>query len=212
MTSHDPSGWDKNALQQQRVRCLSGGGGLRASYRSMRMFHHSSMPAIVFVLTSDAQRAGKLAVGAAGGQTEESGGRGERVIGRVVPQEARDGGCSSLDVTGARVEHQCHTDFCVPKYARERFNLTTSVESGFLVDWSSGASSEEGLALEAAGGREEEETGCAGGGCGGDGIGRVVPQEAREGGCSSLDVTGARVEHQCRTDFCVPKHARDSLT
>ena len=33
----------------------------------------------------------------------------------------------------------------------DSFNLTTSVESGFLVDGSSGASSEEGLALGAVG-------------------------------------------------------------
>ena len=67
--------------------------------------------------------------------------------------------------------------FCVPKYARDSFNLTTSVESGLLVDGSSAALTEEGLALGAAGGREEEGTGCAGVGCGGDGIVRVVPQE-----------------------------------
>ena len=71
----------------------------------------------------------------------------------MVPQEEQDGGCSSLDVvTGGRVEQQCRADFCVPKYVRDSFNLvTTSVESGFLVDWSSGASSEEGLALGAVG-------------------------------------------------------------
>ena len=85
------------------------------------------------------------------------------------------------------------------------------MESGFLVGGSSGASSEEGLALGAAGGREEEGMGCAGGGCGGDGIGRVVPQEEQDGGCSTLDVTGGRVDQQCRTDFCVPKYARDSF-
>ena len=84
------------------------------------------MSAIVFVLTFDVQRAGKLAVGAAGGRTEESGGRGERVIGRVVPQEEQDGGCSTLDAAGGRVDQQCRTDFCVPKYARDSFNLTTS--------------------------------------------------------------------------------------
>ena len=46
---------------------------------------------------------------------------------------------------------QCRTDFCVPKYARDSFNLTTSVESGFLVDGPSGASTEEGLALAGVG-------------------------------------------------------------
>ena len=79
--------------------------------------------------------------------------RDEDGIGRrVVPQEEQDGGCSSLDVTGGHVDQQCRTDFCVPKYARDSFNLTTSsVESGFLVDGSSGASSDEGLALGAVG-------------------------------------------------------------
>ncbi|CAN0327319.1 unnamed protein product [Ectocarpus sp. 8 AP-2014] len=91
------------------------------------------------------------------------------------------------------------------------FYLTTSVESGFLVDGSSGASREEGLALGAAGGRAEEGRGCAGVGCGEHGIGRVVPQEEQDGGWISLDVTGGRVEQQCRTDFCVPKYARDSF-
>ena len=52
-----------------------------------------------------------------------------------------------------RVEQQGRTDFCVPKYARDSFNLTTWVESGFLVDGPSGASTEEGLALGAVGGR-----------------------------------------------------------
>ena len=80
-------------------------------------------------------------MGCAGGA---SGGDG---IGRVVPQEEQDGGCSTLDVTGGRVDQQCRTDFCVPKYARDSLNLTTSVENGFPVDGSSGASSEEGLAL-----------------------------------------------------------------
>ena len=61
-------------------------------------------------------------------------------------------------------------------------------------------------------GREEEGMGCAGGGCGGDGIERVVPQEEQDGGCSSLDDTGGRVDQECRTDFCVPKYARDSFT
>ena len=65
------------------------------------------------------------------------GGCGEDGIRRVVPQEEQDGGCSSLDVIGGRVDQQCRTDFCVPKYAHDSLNLTTSVESGFLVDGSS---------------------------------------------------------------------------
>ena len=69
----------------------------------------------------------------------------------MVPQEEQGGGCSSPDVTGGRVEQQCRTDFCVPKYARDSVNLTSSVESGFPVDGSSGASSEEGFALGAVG-------------------------------------------------------------
>ena len=73
------------------------------------------------------------------------------MIGRVVPQKEQDGGCSSLDINGGRVEQQCRTGVCVPKYARDSFNLTTSVDSGFLVDGSSGASSEEGLAVGAVG-------------------------------------------------------------
>ena len=138
---------------------------------------------------------------AAGGRAEEGtgcpgAGCGGDGIGRVVPQEEQDGGCSSMDVTGGRVDQQCRTDCCVPKYARDSFNLTTSVESGFVVDGPSGASREGGLALGAAGGRTEEGTGCAGVGCGGEGIGRVVPQEEQYGGCSSLDVTGGRVEQQ----------------
>ena len=116
------------------------------------------------------------------------------LIGRVVPQEEQDGGFSSQDVTGDRVEQQCRTDLCVPKYARGSFNLTTSsVQSGFLVDGSSGESTEEGLVLGAAGGRAKEGMGCAGVGCGRHGVGRVVPQEKQDGGCSSLDVTGDRV-------------------
>ena len=128
----------------------------------------------------------------------------------MVPQEEQDGGCSSLGVTGGRVEQQCRTDFCVPRYARDSFNLTTSVEGGFLVDGSSGASREEGLDLGVAGDRAQERIECAGVGCAGDGIGRVVSQEEQDGGCSSLGVTGDRVDQQCRTDLCVPKYARDN--
>ena len=70
----------------------------------------------------------------------DSVGCGGHEIGRGgAPGRAKDGGCSSLDVTDGRVDQQCRTDFCVPKYARDSFNLTTSVESGFLVDGSSGA-------------------------------------------------------------------------
>ena len=79
------------------------------------------------------------------------GGCGGDGVGRVVLQEEQDGGCPSLDVTGGRVDQQCRTDCCVPKYARDSLNLTTSGESGFLVDGSSGASTEEGLALGAVG-------------------------------------------------------------
>ena len=57
----------------------------------------------------------------------------------------------------------------------------------------------------------EEGRGCAGFGCGGHRIGRVVPPEEQDGGFSSLDVTGGRVNQQCRTDFCVPKYASDSF-
>ena len=58
----------------------------------------------------------------------------------------------------------------------------------------------------------EEGKGWAGLGYRGQGIGRVVPQEEeQDGGCSSLHVTGGRVEQQCRTDFCVPKYTRDSF-
>ena len=44
----------------------------------------------------------------------------------MVSQEEQDGGCSSVDVTGGRLEQQCRTDFCVPEYARDSFNPTTS--------------------------------------------------------------------------------------
>ena len=93
----------------------------------------------------------KNVVGAGAGRKKEWRERELDVLGRVVPQEEQDGGCSSLDVTGGRAEQQCRADFCVPKYARDSFYLTTSVESGFLVDGSSGASREEGLALGAVG-------------------------------------------------------------
>ena len=52
----------------------------------------------------------------------------------MLPQEDDDGGRSSLGgSTDGRVEQQDRIDFCVPKYARESFNLPTSVESGLLV-------------------------------------------------------------------------------
>ena len=66
------------------------------------------------------------------------------------------------------------------------------------------SSREEGLALGAAGGRAEKGRGVRGSWMWRTRIGRVVPQEEQDGGCSSLDVTGGLVEQQCRTDFCVP--------
>ena len=86
-----------------------------------------------------------MAVEAVGGRVEKSGvwegvGCGDKGIGGVVPHEEQNGGCISLDVTGGSVEQQCRTDFCAPKHARDSFNQTTSVESGFLVDGSSEAS------------------------------------------------------------------------
>ena len=81
--------------------------------------------------SSGASRAGCLALGAAGGRAEE-GGLG---TGGVVPPEDQDGGRFSLGGTDGRVEQQDRIDFCVPKYARDSFNLPpSSVESGFLVD------------------------------------------------------------------------------
>ena len=77
------------------------------------------------------------------------GGCGGDGTGRVVPQEVR--ARRRVFFSGRYREQQRRTDFCVPKYGRDSFNLTTSVESGLLVDGSSGASTEEGLALGAVG-------------------------------------------------------------
>lgn len=52
------------------------------------------------------------------------------------------------------------------------------------------------MALGVAGGRAGEAQRCAGDGRGEQGIGGVVTQEEQDGGCSFLDVTGGRVEHQ----------------
>ena len=52
----------------------------------------------------------------------------------------------------ANVQRRFNRSLSVPKYARDSFNLlSTSVESGFLVDGSSGASREEGLTVGAVG-------------------------------------------------------------
>ena len=61
------------------------------------------------------------------------------------PQREQDGGCFSLGVTGSSIEQQDRKDFCAPKYARDSFYLTTSVESGFLFDTLSGAPRGKGL-------------------------------------------------------------------
>lgn len=65
--------------------------------------------------------------------------------------------------------------------------IRTSVESGFLIDGSSGASRGEGLALEAV-----EGYGNTGGGE--HGIGGEVPQEEQDGGCCFLGVAGDVLE------------------
>ena len=72
----------------------------------------------------------------------------------MVLQEVDDGGRSSLGGgTDGRVEQQDRIDFGVPTYARDSFNLLTSVESGFLVHGSSAASTAAALAFGAAGSR-----------------------------------------------------------
>ena len=48
-----------------------------------------------------------------------------------VPQIEQDGGLFSLGVTGSNVDQQCRTELCAPKYARDSFNLTTSMDSRF---------------------------------------------------------------------------------
>ena len=60
------------------------------------------------------------------------------------------------------------------------------------------------LALVFAGGRQA-------GSWGGKGRETGVPQIEQDGGLFSLGVTDSSVDQQCRTDFCAPKHARDSF-
>ena len=71
-----------------------------------------------------------------------------------VLQIEQDGGLFSLGGTGSSGDQQCRTDFCAPKDARDIFNLTTSVDSGFLFDAFSRTQGEDSLALGGAGGRE----------------------------------------------------------
>jgi len=37
-----------------------------------------------------------------------------------------------------------------------------------------------------------------------------VLQNEQDGGRFALGMTGSSIDEQCRTDFCQPKHARDS--
>ena len=69
-------------------------------------------------------------------------------------RKSKTRGRSSLGGTDGRVEQQeDRNDFRVPTYARDSFNLLTSVESGSLVDGSSAASTAAASAFEAAGGK-----------------------------------------------------------
>ncbi|CAB1099548.1 unnamed protein product [Ectocarpus sp. CCAP 1310/34] len=81
-------------------------------------------------------------VGTGGGSV---GGLGEHGLEWGLPQKEQDGGCFSLGVTGGSIDQQCRTDVCAPKYACDSFNLTTSVESGFLFDTVSGVLKGRGL-------------------------------------------------------------------
>jgi len=53
----------------------------------------------------------------------------EEGLGSGGAHREQDGGGPSLGVTGSSIDQQCRTDFCATKYARDSFNLTTSVES-----------------------------------------------------------------------------------
>lgn len=79
-----------------------------------------------------------------------------------MSQKRQDGGRSSLGVTDGRVYYQCRTDFRVPRYARERFDPITSVESGFLANMWSGVPRGEGLALVVAAGEKVGSRRCTG--------------------------------------------------
>ncbi|CAB1101373.1 unnamed protein product [Ectocarpus sp. CCAP 1310/34] len=147
-------------------------------------------------------------VGTDGGSV---GGLGEHGLEWGLPQKEHDGGCFSLGVTGGNIDQRCRTDFCAPKYACDSFNLTTSVESGFLFDTVSGVLRGEVLALVVEGGKEVGTDGGSVGGLGEHGLEWGLPQKEHDGGCFSLGVTGGNIDQRCRTDFCAPKYACDSF-
>jgi len=73
-------------------------------------------------------------------------------------------------VTGGSIDQQCRTDFRLPKYAHDSLNLTTWVESGFLVGVLSGVLRGEALALAVAVGEKVRSRGCGGGDSGEHGL------------------------------------------
>lgn len=48
------------------------------------------------------------------------------------PQRAQDGGCFSMGVTELGIADQCRTYVCAPKFTRDSFEVTTSMERGFF--------------------------------------------------------------------------------
>ncbi|CAN0075462.1 unnamed protein product, partial [Ectocarpus sp. 12 AP-2014] len=121
--------------------------------------HTHVINTLLFLTVVGVWRGTNLALAVAGGKDVGtgwySGGFGVgNGLERGVPQIEQDGGRFSLGVTGSRIEEQCRTDFCAPKYARDSFNLTTSVENGFLFDTLSEGPRGKGLALAVAGGKE----------------------------------------------------------
>lgn len=59
-----------------------------------------------------------------------------------MPQREQDGGRYALRVNGTVLSSKCRTHFRAPKYACDSFDLTTTVESGYMFDVLSEASRE----------------------------------------------------------------------
>ena len=80
-----------------------------------------------------------MALGGADGRVERTGWWNDGVgVGKGlemrVPHIEQDGGLFSLGLTGSSVDQQHRTELCAPKYARDGFDLTTSMDSGFLFE------------------------------------------------------------------------------
>ena len=116
-----------------------------------------------------------------------------------------------MGTTDSSVDQQHRTTFCAFKHACSSYEPAILMDSGFLVDDSSGVFGKEDWALAVGGGRVRGRGSKSSNSMWGEGLEEVEKlQRERDGRDSLIGTTDSSVDQQHRTTFCALKHARSS--